>query len=194
MNEDIIRSAKEHEVVIPEGSINAVSKSGMVNMTSIEPEHREPIVQENTVTNRRISIDDDTPDHFTPESVPSQEPVSNKNALLDAESANGHSVTLATERVADQGRVLATPKETALTDPALVSTEVSAALVEHEPDSEPHFGETEVQDHFEAVVNDPHAQVVASLADKWNEDYEGRVVKLREEVTELNQRLDRLEK
>ena len=38
------------------------------------------------------------------------------------------------------------------------------------------------------------AQVEASVADKRREEFVGRVVKLREEVDQLNQRLDRLEK
>lgn len=194
MNEDIIRSTKEHEVVMPEGSINAVSKSGMVNMTPIEPEHRENIVQESTVTNRRVSIDDDAPAGFTPVVVPGQEPLSATNVRLEGENANSHSVNLATERTHDHRRALVDTDERALDDPVLAPAKDPSESVTPPAVTESDAALTAFQASSQELVNDPQAQVVASLADKWNEDYEGRVVKLREEVIELNQRLDHLEK
>ena len=194
MNEDIIRITKEHEVVMPEGSINAVSKSGMLNMTSMEPEHRETIVQENMVTNRRISIDDDGPDHATPALVPAQAPQSNTNAVMAVDPAHGQSVALATERAPDQNQTLVTPVESEIADPVLGTSDDVVEQLDQAPVTEPEGVFAPIHDINPEAVIDPHAQVVASLADKWNEEYEGRVVKLREEVDHLNQRLDRLEK
>lgn len=194
MNEDIIRSTKEHEVVMPEGSINAVSKSGMLNMTSIEPEHRETIVQESMVTNRRISIDDDGSDGFTPVLVPGQEPLGATNVRLEGESANSHSVNLASEHPSDPRRAVVDSDERALDDPVLAPAEEPHDSVATSSVAEPDAALAALHPSPQEAVNDPQAQVVAFLADKWNEDYEGRVVKLREEVIELNQRLDRLEK
>ena len=201
MNEDIIRSSKEHEVTIPEGSINAKSKSGMVNMTAIEPEHREKAVQDNTVTNRRIALDDDPTPEVSNVALPGQEGHEENRAHLATEAHQDHAVELATESftpsapvpLATEGgthdhHVLLPDAASDLHDPDLVptlTTEVDPADLLDES------GEIK-QDDVE--LKDPAAQVVASLADKWQEEYAGRVVKLREEVEHLNQRLDHLEK
>ena len=58
MSQDIIRSTKEHEVVIPEGSINAKSKTSSVASGTIEPEHVERVTSSNTVVDRRVSVDE----------------------------------------------------------------------------------------------------------------------------------------
>ncbi|MEN9329978.1 MAG: hypothetical protein RLZZ484_1166, partial [Pseudomonadota bacterium] len=58
MSEDIFRSTKEHEVVIPEGSINAKSKTSSVASGSLQPEHVERVTSSNTVVDRRVSVDE----------------------------------------------------------------------------------------------------------------------------------------
>ncbi len=187
MNEDIIRSTKEHEVTIPEGSINAKSKSGMVNMTAIEPEHRAQAVQENLVTNRRIAIDDDSTPEASHLVLPAQEGHEDNRALLAGEATHDHSVELATEGITDH-HVLLPEAAPVVPDPDLVptlTTEVEPSNLA--PDSVENAQEL-------SAKNDPTPQVVASIADKWHEEYAGRVVKLREEVELLNHRLDHLEK
>jgi hypothetical protein len=187
MNEDIIRSTKEHEVTIPEGSINAKSKSGMVNMTAIEPEHRAEAVQENLVTNRRIAIDDDSEPEASHVVLPTQEGREENRAHLAGEASHDHAVELATEGISDHHVVLP-DVEAALPDPNLVPTlttevelsDLSSDTLENSQDVK--------------AKTDPTPQVVAAIADKWHEEYAGRVVKLREEVELLNHRLDHLEK
>lgn len=201
MSEDIIRSSKEHEVAIPEGSINAKSKSGMVNMTAIEPEHREKAVQDNTVTNRRIAIDDDQEPDVSAVTLPAQDSHGENHAHLATEAHQDHAVALATDSFTPSAAVpLATeagahdhhvllPDTTSdLHDPNLVPTLTTEA---HPGDL---LDESAEASQDGAELKDPTSQVVASLADKWSEEYEGRVVKLREEVELLNQRLDHLEK
>lgn len=201
MNEDIIRSNKEHEVTIPEGSINAKSKSGMVNMTAIEPEHHEKAVQDNTVTNRRIAIDDDPVSDVSTVALPAQDGHGENRAHLATEAHQDHAVELATERFTPSAPVpLATDTgahdhhallpdaASDLPDPDLVPTLTTEV---HPGDLLDGSGQVSERD---AELKDPASQVVASLADKWQEEYAGRVVKLREEVELLNQRLDHLEK
>lgn len=201
MNEDIIRSSKEHEVTIPEGSINAKSKSGMVNMAAIEPEHHEKDVQDNTVTNRRIAIDDDPASDVSTMALPAQDSRGENRAHLSTQAHQDHAVELATEtftpsapvplatEAAAQDHLVLLPDAASdLTDPELVPTLTTEAHPGDLLDKPGQMSEQEVE------LKDPASQVVASLADKWQEEYAGRVVKLREEVELLNQRLDHLEK
>lgn len=201
MNEDIIRSSKEHEVAIPEGSINAKSKSGMVNMTAIEPEHREKTVHNTTETNRRVAIDGDQESVVSAVPLPKQVVLEENRAHLSTEAHQDHAVELATESFtpsapvplatetgAKDHHVLLPDTASDLTDPDLAPTLSTQA---HPGDLQDESGEVS---ELDAELKNPASQVVANLADKWHEEYAGRVVKLRDEVELLNQRLDQLEK
>lgn len=188
MNEDVIRSTKEHEVAIPEGSINAKSKSGMVNMTAIEPEHLEKTVHDKLVTNQRVAVDGESGLVASHMALPAQESHEANRAHLAGEGHRSHAVELVTDGIADPPPVQLPESVSDLQDPDLPNNLATDAEASNEAVDSP---ESLQVAHGNT---DPQAQVVASLADKWQEDYAGRVVKLREEVELLNHRLDHLQK
>lgn len=209
MSQDIIRSTKEHEVVIPEGSINAKSKTSSVASGTIEPEHVERVTSSNTVVDRRVSVDEaQRPDSENvklgpedgagenrvrlPESqqeenrvrLPESQQEDNR-VLLPEESLKDNTVQLPSDEGLHDHRVKVPSDAAELSNPDLALTEENhghgAAIA----------AGTAAGQATDSFVS---AQVETSLADKRREEFVGRVVKLREEVDQLNQRLDRLEK
>jgi hypothetical protein len=210
MSEDIIRSTKEHEVVIPEGSINAKSRSGSVGTASPEPEHVEKVTNSNTVIDRRVSVDashgagsenvklDADPSAgenraLLPEDnreenrirLPDESIDENRIPVISDVVEEGDNVLVVSEKGATENRIKLPPDAPDLRDPTLVSQDADS------PHSPPAAPELASEQHSET---EPAPQVAASLVDTRREEFVGRVVKLREEVDQLNQRLDRLEK
>ena len=197
MSQDIIRSTKEHEVVIPEGSINAKSKTSSVASGTIEPEHVERVTSSNTVVDRRVSVDEaQRPDSenvkLGPEDgagenrvrLPESQQEENR-VLLPEESLKDNTVQLPSEEGLHDHRVKVPSDAAELSNPDLALTE------ENHGHGAAVAAGTAAGQATDSFVS---AQVETSLADKRREEFVGRVVKLREEVDQLNQRLDRLEK
>ena len=197
MSQDIIRSTKEHEVVIPEGSINAKSKTSSVASGTIEPEHVERVTSSNTVVDRRVSVDEaQRPDSenvkLGPEDgagenrvrLPESQQEDNR-VLLPEESLKDNTVQLPSEEGLHDHRVKVPSDAAELSNPDLALTE------ENHGHGAAVAAGTAAGQATDSFVS---AQVETSLADKRREEFVGRVVKLREEVDQLNQRLDRLEK
>ena len=121
--------------------------------------------------------------------------------------AHQHQVEVPTDQITDPSRVIVEDDAVVRMPPTLVFPEESDVSLEdtaedvqplpliHPPEEAPHTvapPSHETEDlHDEPVMK---AQVVGSLADKWQQEFRGRVVKLREEVDVLNERLDKLEK
>jgi hypothetical protein len=209
MSQDIIRSTKEHEVVIPEGSINAKSKTSTVASGTIEPEHVERVTTSNTVVDRRVSVDEAQhldsdnvklgPDDGAGENrvrLPESQQEENRvrlpethqeenRALLPEESLQDNTVLLPSDEGLQDHRVKVPSDAVELSDPDLAVTE------ENHAHGTAAAADTAAGQATESFVS---AQVETSVADKRREEFVGRVVKLREEVDQLNQRLDRLEK
>lgn len=197
MSQDIIRSTKEHEVVIPEGSINAKSKTSSVASGTIEPEHVEQVTTSNTVVDRRVSVDEaQRPDSENVKLGPEDGAGENRvrlpethqeenRALLPEESLKDNTVQLPSDEGLQDHRVKVPSDAVELSDPDLALTEENHT-----------HGTAAAADNAagQATESFVSAQVETSLADKRREEFVGRVVKLREEVDQLNQRLDRLEK
>jgi len=197
MSQDIIRSTKEHEVVIPEGSINAKSKTSSVASGTIEPEHVERVTSSNTVVDRRVSVDEaQRPDSenvkLGPEDgagenrvrLPESQQEDNR-VLLPEESLKDNTVQLPSDEGLHDHRVKVPSDAAELSNPDLALTE------ENHGHGAAVAAGTAAGQATDSFVS---AQVETSLADKRREEFVGRVVKLREEVDQLNQRLDRLEK
>lgn len=197
MSEDIIRSTKEHEVVIPEGSINAKSKTSSVASGDLEPEHVERVTSANTVVDRRVSVDE--AQHPNSENVklgpedgagdnrvrlPESQQEENR-VLLPEESLKDNTLQLPSEEGLHDHRVKLPSEDAELRDPDLALREENHA---HDAAVAAENGASQATDSFVP------AQVELDVADKRREEFVGRVVKLREEVDQLNQRLDRLEK
>ena len=200
MSEDIIRSTKEHEVVIPEGSINAKSKTSSVASGTIEPEHVERVTSSNTVVDRRVSVDEAQrpdsenvklgPEDGTGENrvrLPESQQEENR-VLLPEESLKDNTVQLPADEGLHDHRVKVPSDAAEMGDPDLTLKEENHA---HGAAVAVDTAQTAVGQATDSFVS---AQVEASVADKRREEFVGRVVKLREEVDQLNQRLDRLEK
>ena len=198
MSEDIFRSTKEHEVVIPEGSINAKSKTSSVASGSLQPEHVERVTSSNTVVDRRVSVDEAQrpdsenvklgPEDGTAENrvrLPESSQEENRALLPPGASQDSH-VKLPTDEGMGEHRVKIPSDAAELSDPDLLALEDG-----HHSHSAAIAADAAAGPTPDSLVS---AQVEASVADKRREEFVGRVVKLREEVDQLNQRLDRLEK
>jgi hypothetical protein len=198
MSEDIFRSTKEHEVVIPEGSINAKSKTSSVASGSLQPEHVERVTSSNTVVDRRVSVDEAQrpdsenvklgPEDGTAENrvrLPESSQEENRALLPPGASQDSH-VKLPTDEGMGEHRVKISSDAAELSDPDLLALEDG-----HHSHSAAIAADAAAGPTPDSLVS---AQVEASVADKRREEFVGRVVKLREEVDQLNQRLDRLEK
>lgn len=210
MSEDIIRSTKEHEVVIPEGSINAKSKSSSVGVAAVEPEHLEKADTANVVIDRRVAVDEAAPVRNENIALPPDEvagenrvrlPASSEEdnrILLPGESIDDHRIPVVTD-VVEEGNTLMLPPEEALASnrvklPADVS-DLSDPSLDLNEDVSSHAHDSPSDLMPSSHGNSQHqTQVAASLADIRREEFVGRVVKLRDEVDQLNQRLDQLQK
>ena len=210
MSEDIIRSTKEHEVVIPEGSINAKSKSSSVGTTSPEPEHVEKVSNTNEIVDRRVSVDEAQasgnenvkldalpsvgenrvllPEEKQEENrirVPDESIDENRIPVISDVVDDGDNVLVVSEKGVTENRVKLPANTQELHDPVLVPESEA-------PPPSPSLPPEVLPEHHSETADVP--QVAASLVDTRREEFAGRVVKLREEVDHLNQRLDRLEK
>lgn len=210
MSEDIIRSTKEHEVVIPEGSINAKSKSSTVGHADVEPEHVEETANPSVIIDRRVSVEEAAaPDSERVKLAPDAASTENRVRLPDeAQSENrirlpgesieddripvisdvvqeGNTVLLPPQASTSENRVQLPIDDTERTMPALAPQEAISL-------SAPPL--TDALEVAHDGGSEDLAQVAASFVDNRREEFAGRVVKLRGEVDQLNQRLDRLEK
>ncbi len=245
MADEIIRSSKEHEVSIPEGSNNAKSRQSSLGVGEVRTESETSIkaVQEHenrqvageavTVDSERVVVAQD--EGPQPNIVSVQEEPNAKPSLvpLPAQAGQEENVISIPSDNIESSRVVIPSDNTShdqrvgvpsehITDPSRVIVEEddvvrSAPALEFPPEVQ-----AEVEDGFEqqppAVLSEPpdeaspghshpaeldasesdkpvrRTQVVGGLSDKWQEEFRGRVVKLREEVDVLNERLDKLEK
>ena len=210
MSEDIIRSTKEHEVVIPEGSINAKSKSSSVGTASPEPEHVEKVSNTNEIVDRRVSVDEAQasgnenvkldalpsvgenrvllPEEKQEENrirVPDESIDENRIPVISDVVEEGDNVLVVSEKGLTENRVKLPADAPELQDPLLVSESEA-------PPTAPSPPPEVLPERHSETADVP--QVAAALVDTRREEFVGRVVKLREEVDHLNQRLDRLEK
>jgi hypothetical protein len=97
----------------------------------------------------------------------------------------GDNVLVVSEKGVTENRVKLPVDTPALHEPALVPEREA-------PPTTPTTSPDVLPQHHSETADVP--QVAASLVDTRREEFAGRVVKLREEVDHLNQRLDRLEK
>jgi hypothetical protein len=210
MSEDIIRSTKEHEVVIPEGSINAKSKSSSVGTASLEPEHVEKVSNTQEIVDRRVSVDGAQASGSENVKLDAQPSAGENRVLLPEEKQeenrirlpdesidenripvisdvvdDGDNVLVVSEKGVTENRVKLPANTQELHDPVLVPESEA-------PPPAPSLPSEVLPEHHSETADVP--QVAASLVDTRREEFAGRVVKLREEVDHLNQRLDRLEK
>jgi hypothetical protein len=196
MSDDVIRSTKGHEVVIPEGSINAKSKTSTVGVTEIEPEHVEKVSETHAIVDRRVSVDDSHASGSGNVPLPEdkgradnrvlipQTQTSENRVQLPQDSIDDNRIPVISDVLQDGPRVTLPSDGSVLRDPELNPIEENKATP---------LSSDEVENHLPEEF--PTAsQVAASLADKRRQEFVGRVVKLREEVDHLNQRLDHLEK
>jgi hypothetical protein len=258
MAEEIIRSTKEHEVSIPEGSNNAKSRQSTVGIGELNIVRKDSVKAAQEHQNRQaageairldaervvvpgdedrepniVSIQDSAPSGSSVVRLPSQEgkddntiqlpqdraaddniiaiPTDHSEdsrAMLPTEDkAHHHQVEVPTDQITDPSRVIVEDGAVVRKPPTLVFPEESKVseedpadelqphLVVHSSEDAPQIAAISSHDaedlHSEPVLK---AQVVGSLADKWQQEFRGRVVKLREEVDVLNERLDKLEK
>jgi len=257
MAEEIIRSTKEHEVSIPEGSNNAKSRQSTVGIGEVNIERQDSIKAAEEHENRQavgetlrldaervvvpgdedrgpniVSIQESASPGSGTVRLPPQEGkadntiqlprdeaaddniiaiptdhTEDSRATLPTDHQAHHQVEVPTDQITDPSRVIVEDGAVVRTPPTLVFPEESDVTAEdtaeepqshpvvHSPEDAPHTAapsshETEAS-HSESVLQ---PQVVGSLADKWQQEFRGRVVKLREEVDVLNERLDKLEK
>lgn len=256
MADDIIRSTKDHQVSIPEGSNNAESRKAMVNtgqnQLTADPatgdiaksgENRQQVVETNPIETGRVRLDEEPGMEDRWVSIPSDR-IDDRSILLETDPSTENRVqmpagsdavntafvptpsmtdshaSLPPEPVAEPNQV-AVPTET-ITDPSRVILEAGDVVrvppgPEFPPDEPtvedlPQEGAATAPEQaalnsepLAMPVSPPHKadaeaitevlspQVAEVFVDKWQQEFRGRVVKLREEVDALNVRLDRLE-